>query len=591
MSDDPFDDLGPETLGGDGPGGDGPGLPDDAVLAAQITEAAQLPLHDDGNGRRLALYFGEDLMFVPRVGWFSWTGQVWAADPDDIEVRRRSQQLAGLIWRESAALRLTNWQAHLVAEERRLRADMAAYEVIEGGALSPEAEAAVRGIEAELRGVRDALKKSGDPRLAHRRFALQTGNSGRMQAARGEAEVRLAVPVEALDADGLAVNTRSGVLRFRVTTDDGFRRCEVVCDDHARADRMTKIVAARYDPDAECPAFDAFFARVVPDPEMRAFLLRWFGLSMLGVVEQKLAFLYGMGANGKSVLVDLMARILADYAATARIESLTGTNRRGGGDATPDLVPLIGARMVRAAEPDEGVKWQEGLIKDLTGGEPILVRALNKDFVTCRPVFSLTISGNHKPDIRGTDDGIWRRLLLVPFEVQIPEAEQMPKAELDATLFAEADGVFRRLVEAAADYLERGLRPPDQVTQATQEFREESDPYGSFLHDACVVTSDAADTITSRELMLAFQFWQMSQGLGAFKDRTISIGFRERSRRWVSRQGQRFTYRKSAGVSLYDGIRFTDLFARVWAAAPKDSQGRALSVPADVAREAGEGRG
>ncbi len=86
---------------------------------------------------------------------------------------------------------------------------------------------------------------------------------------------------------------------------------------------------------------------------MRRFLQRWLGLSMSAVIVQNLAFWYGSGANGKSVLADLVARIIGDYAATAKIESLTGRNKRGGGDATPDLVPLIGARYVRASEPDE----------------------------------------------------------------------------------------------------------------------------------------------------------------------------------------------------------------------------------------------
>lgn len=102
---------------------------------------------------------------------------------------------------------------------------------------------------------------------------------------------------------------------------------------------------------------------------------------MTGLIEQKFAFWYGSGANGKSVLIDLMAKMLGEYAATAKIESLTGRNRRSGGDATPDLVPLMGARMVRASEPEEGERLQEGVIKELTGGEPILVRALQKDFV------------------------------------------------------------------------------------------------------------------------------------------------------------------------------------------------------------------
>jgi putative DNA primase/helicase len=240
-------------------------------------------------------------------------------------------------------------------------------------------------------------------------------------------------------------------------------------------------------------------------------------------------------------------------------------------------VPLIGARFVRAAEPDEGMRWQEGLIKDLTGGEEILVRALHSDFVAVRPVFSLTISGNHKPDIRGTDDGIWRRLLLVPFDEQIPKEEQIPKAELDEILFAERDGIFARLVEALLDYLEQGLMEPQRIVDATAEFREESDPYGTFLDDACLMTGDPEDSLTAKEIVNAFHFWLAARGEGAFKDRTVAMAMKERSRRWRSkRNGQGFTARKSNGTMRYDGIRFNDLFRMDWNNAPKDSQGRAI---------------
>jgi putative DNA primase/helicase len=573
------DDFAPEDFDGAAPA---PDLAMDALLAI----AAGYDLNDDGNGRRFALYFGDDLMWVPRVGWFNWTGQVWAADPDELEIKRKSQQVGQLVKREVFALRLTDRQMEQMAREQELvdRLTLVMRETGEDGKRTPESEIEERRIREELSAVGKLKKTLHELRKAHRRFANQTGNSARMKSMREEGGVRLARRLEDLDAAPLRINTLSGVLEFRVTRDgDGHRMVSEELLPHARDQLLTKIMPVTVDHDADCPEFDKFFARIQPDPAMRHFLLRWFALSMTGLTEQKLAFLYGMGANGKSVLVDLMARMMGDYAAVAKIESLTGTNRRGGGDATPDLVPLIGARMVRAAEPDEGMRWQEGLIKDLTGGEPILVRALHADFIQVRPIFSLTISGNHKPDIRGTDDGIWRRLLLVPFDVSIPKAEQIPKAELDALLMAEAPAILtRRLLPALRDFLENGLQEPDSVLNATAEFREESDPFGTFLDESCVITGDAEDTLKTRDLTNAFHFWMMEKGEGAFKDRTISLALKERSRRWVSRKtGKRFTLRKTNGQNVYDGIRYTDLFRARFERAHKDQTGRPIGIPSD----------
>ena len=589
MSDDPFDGIG--ALGAE----DAPSPPEDDPLNALIAQGAAYDLNDNGNARRFALYFGENLIWVPRMGWHVWDGMRWAHDEDQIEVRRLSQQLGDLIKREVWSLRLGDRQMDLIGQEQTLLDERAGWVAAtdDEGRMTPEAKARVDQIDRIMAEIGKLKKSLSDIRAAHRRFAVQAGNGGRMNAMREESSVRLARAVDEIDAHPLEINTRSGVLRFTVEREDGLRFAEARLHPHDRERLHTKLMPVQYDPDpeavAECPAFDAFFERIQPDPVIRHFLMRSFALAMTGLIEQKLWFLYGMGANGKSVLVDLMARIAGDYAATAKIESLTGTNRRGGGDATPDLVPLIGARLVRAAEPDEGMRWQEGLIKDLTGGEPILVRALHSDFVEVRPCFSLFISGNHKPDIRGTDDGIWRRLMLVPFDVQIPKAEQTPKAELDEILFAERDAIFRRLVGYLCEYLERGLNEPEKVLEATREFREESDPYGSYLDEACVVTGDPEDSMEARELVLGFHYWMMCRGEGAFKDRTVALALADRSRRWSSkRTGQKFTARKSNGTKRYDGIKFADVFRRNWDAAPKDGQGRALlgaSVQASDGRE------
>jgi putative DNA primase/helicase len=292
---------------------------------------------------------------------------------------------------------------------------------------------------------------------------------------------------------------------------------------------------------------------------MRAFLQRWFGYSMTGLTkEQVFAFFYGGGRNGKSVLVDLMAKIFGDYAASAKIESITGRSRRGGGDATPDLVPLIGARFVRASEPNKDTPLQEGLIKELTGGEPIMVRSLNENFITVYPFFKLTISGNHKPDIRGDDDGIWRRVMLVPFDVQISNDEV--DLELGAKLWAERDGIFNWLVDGLREYLAYGLQIPDQVSAATAEYREDSDPLATFLVQICGVTGDPSHSMRAKDLQEAFAYWLDETGRGAWKPRTIYNSLTAKQGKWRSPvTGQTFSRRKSSDA-YYDGIGLLEPF-------------------------------
>ncbi|MCB1401260.1 MAG: hypothetical protein KDJ82_16200 [Rhodobacteraceae bacterium] len=553
MSEDPFDQLAPlaplEPALPEGPPADGPS---EAVLK----RAAGLPLNDIGNGKRFVLHFGADCIYVPRVGWFIWDGRVWVQDKDRLAVRRNAQRLSDLIRREMPFL---GFGAGLAEDRRRAVAAKAKSD---------------RSVEEA-----DDLDKLEKLFSRHHSFAISTGNTARIDNATREAEAELAVEFDALDAAPLDINTESGILRFSVVdmTEDGAGRvARVERVDHDRDLRMTKIMPVVLDPDAPHPLFDAFLERIQPDIEVRSFLQRWMGLSMTGQPLQRLVFLHGAGANGKSVLVDLMARIMGNYAATARIESLTGTTRRGGGDATPDLIPLMGARMVRTSEPDEGQRLQEGLIKELTGGEPLQVRALHSDFVEVRPHFKLTMSGNHKPEIRGTDDGIWRRVMMVPFDVQIPEAER--DQGLIDKLWEERSGILNWLIEGLLDVLEGGLRPPAAVTEATSEYRMESDPIGNFLVDCCQITGDPTDNIAAKLLSDAFAYYLLERGMSPWKPTTFARQIAAKAGQWRHpKTGRQFTKGKSS-VSQYLGMRFTDTFRHRFETAPKDHRGHPIGV-------------
>lgn len=285
-------------------------------------------------------------------------------------MRSNAQKLTDLIIREMPYLPMPETERALLAERGEIRARRAELEKISKSDRSPEQVSELGDLVRKSDLLSEIEKRHKSARARHRSFANTTGNSTRIDNASKEAGVALSQVFEDLDAAPLDVNCESDVLRFTVEDmqDDGAGRvARVERVPHDRDMRMSKIMPVRYDPDAPYPLFQQFLERVQPDREMREFLKRWLGYSMTGLPMQRLVFFYGGGANGKSVLVDLIAKIMGNYAATARIESLTGTNRRGGGDATPDLIPLMGARMVRTSEPDEGQRLQEGLIKELTG--------------------------------------------------------------------------------------------------------------------------------------------------------------------------------------------------------------------------------
>lgn len=535
-----------------------------------IELAAREPLNDLGNGNRFRIHFGQDILYVAQVGWHVWDQHRWQKDAEiskgvSPRVRQLAQRMSALIEKEIDWIQPSKRDRQLLEEERALRARRIEIEGIAGYAGDDTMVSELNNIAARLRSIDAALKTHKSMigrRLTH---AKNAGNSGPMTNMAAEAQVELARTVDAMDRGDLDINTLSGVLRFSVAPDpasgmSAMPRVDLV--PHDRAQLLTKIMPVAFDPEAKCPRFDAFLKQIQPNIEMRGFLQRWFGLSMSGLDVQKLAFFHGGGANGKSVLVDTMARIFGDYAATAKIESLTGKKKKSGSDSQPDLIPLIGARFVRTSEPEEGERLQEGLVKALTGGEPMMIRDLFSGMITFQPIFKLTVSGNHLPDIRGGDDGIWRRLMLVQFPVQIAVEKRIPKKQLDEILWAERSGILNWLVDGLKGYLDGGLQEPEDVVAATAGYRKESDPVGTFLTDATDVTGYEGDFMTAKELIEAFNFWIEERGETRWGNRTVSLRMKAKADGgWRHPDSQKTFAAGKSGVTGYRGIRLTHSFA------------------------------
>ncbi|NKF87662.1 DNA primase phage/plasmid [Ralstonia solanacearum] len=298
------------------------------------------------------------------------------------------------------------------------------------------------------------------------------------------------------DADVWALNTPGGVVDLRT----GQLRA------HRREDRMTKVTTAT--PKGDCPTWRQFLAEVTGgDAELQAYLQRMAGYALTGSTqEHALFFLYGTGANGKSVFVNTLATILGDYAVNAAMDTFMETRA----DRHPtDMAGLRGARFVAAIETEQGRRWAESKVKNLTGGDKISARFMRQDFFEFFPQFKLFVAGNHKPAIRNIDEAMKRRLHLIPFTVTVPP-ERRDKT-LQQKLLAERDGILAWAIQGCLDWQRLGrLQPPQQVLDATEEYFEAEDALGRWLDERCVREINAK-TLTA-ELFNDWKQWADSAG-------------------------------------------------------------------------------
>ncbi|MGD9924517.1 MAG: phage/plasmid primase, P4 family, partial [Pseudorhodoplanes sp.] len=270
-----------------------------------------------------------------------------------------------------------------------------------------------------------------------------------------------------------------------------------------------------------------FLEEVQPKADARRFLHQWKGLSLTGdVTEQRLCVFWGKGKNGKSVFEDTHAFVAGDYCETVPIETFLSEGKgRNAGQATPDLAILPGVRMLRTSEPKRNAALDEGLIKLATGGEPIQARHLNRDYFKFYPQFKLTISGNYRPKIEGADEGIWRRMILVPWTYTVPKDKQ--DKTLTAKLRGEASGILNRVLDGLRDWMGgNGLAVPDDADAATREYRSDSDPLGRFL-EACT-EPDPQGRVQSSTLHAVFCAWADANGSSKWSGRGFSLAMSER---------------------------------------------------------------
>jgi putative DNA primase/helicase len=405
-----------------------------------IDAADALHCSDYGNARRLIGKHGHDLHYCHEWNkWLVWDGRRWREDANG-EIVRRAKNTVEAMHAEAA-------HAQTVESKKLLQAH--------------------------------ALKSEGEARI-----------NAMISLARSEPGVPVA-PVE-LDADPFALTVANGTIDLR----SGLLRPA------DRADLSTRIAPFPFDENAECPTWLAFLHRIMRGRQsLIDFLQRAAGYSLTGDVGERVVFiLYGTGANGKSVLVETMQAILGDYALRTPTETLLAKRE---GAIPNDVAKLKGARLVSASESDEGRRLAESLIKELTGGDTVSARFMRGEFFEFKPECKIWLRTNHMPEVRGTDEGIWDRLRLIPFEVRIPPDER--DKQLQQKLLTEAAGILNWMIQGCALWQRYGLGVPLEVSSATQAFRNQMDQLSFFIEDCCVLSATAETT--AADLFRAYTRW------------------------------------------------------------------------------------
>lgn len=310
---------------------------------------------------------------------------------------------------------------------------------------------------------------------------------------------------------------------------------------HDRDTMITHMAGA--DPGSGCPLWLRFLDDITgSDIELQAYLARVCGYCLTGdTSEQVFFFLYGAGANGKSVFVRTLSRVLGSYAATAPLESFMAS--RNSCHPT-DLAGLRGKRLVSVSETESGRAWAESRIKTITGGDTIRARFMHRDFFEFTPTFKLMFAGNHRPQLTGVGEAMRRRLHLIPFTITVPPEAR--NAGLTSDLEKELNGILGWMLQGLADWHQVGLSPPSAVTDASETYFSDEDVVGQWIAECCIVSRQT--TSLARDLFASWTSWAETAGLE--KGSQKSLGEVLRSRGFEPARTTRGRFWKGIGLAF-----------------------------------------
>ncbi len=399
--------------------------------------------NDVGLGKRLAREAAGEIRFCSDRGlWLSWDGKRWCDDPAAGGPSRHAKRIAQSLWDEMAIL-------------------------------GPEVP---KPLYAFARGASSRRAIDAAVALARSEPGIETTSA-------------------AFDGDPYLLTVDNGILDLRT----------MKLRPHDPKAMMTKSAPVAFDPAAECPTWDAFIDTVTcGDRALAGFLQRSFGLSLSGdVSEQRLWVHHGDGANGKSTAFTVLRQVMGDYCSPIPATCLT--TMRNEMDRERSTARLIGRRLCYALECGEGERLSEASVKALTGGDFLTSRELYERAVEARPTWHVHLATNDKPQVKGTNHALWRRILLIPWRHVFEGEELRPRAVVESELLAEAPGILRWLCDGYAAWKRDGLTPPLAVLSETGDYRSENDSVARWLEDS--TEDDPTAETPAADLFESYRAW------------------------------------------------------------------------------------
>lgn len=455
------------------------------------TVQSRRPLTEFGNAERMLDRYGAGLMYVPEFAtWYAWNG---------------------IYWRKAADVEIEHY-----------------------------AKETIRGLVNEM-------DDHPEPAEFFQFCALsQQAKMVRNMVSLAASDPRVLVPASALDANPHLIGVQNGVVDLRTLT--------LMPPDPSY--HITRVCGCAYDPTARAPLWEQTMLDVFNgQSDMVEFFQRLVGYAACGQPSEDILVIpFGNGANGKSTVLGTIRRVFGQYAKAADAGSFVTDGKSGSsaGGAREDLLRLKGSRFVYVSEPDEGGELREGMVKSMTGGDAMPARGLySKETVEIVPSWVVFMPTNHKPIIKGTDNGIWRRLMLLPFERNFdgdPNVIKDPKRE--EKLAGELTGVLAWILRGAALYKRVGLAQPHSVKVARESYRSQMDLLAEWLDECC--ETDGTHNEEMARLWESWEAFSRRRGLTQYVRSSVALG---------KRLDSRFpAYKGTGGVRRRQGIRLKDVF-------------------------------
>jgi putative DNA primase/helicase len=436
-----------------------PPLPDSEVrgIAESVAQyAVSLPFipADLGNMDRLVARHGADIRFCFDINrWLIWTGSKWADDRQALIQDRADETIREM------------YQAAFELDDK-------------------------------------------EKRNTQSKWALQSQNRGRIDSMIVLARAKVPITITELDADPMLLGVKNGYIDLSTG--------ELLPAERGRY--VTKIAPVEYDPDAKAPRWLQFLDEIFNgDLEIIEFVQRSVGYLLTGDTREQCFFLlHGSGRNGKSTFIETLLSLLGPYGMATQPETIMMT-RKDSGSASPELAALPGVRFLSTVETQENRRLNESLVKQLTGSDRINARRLYADFFEFYPEFKLCLASNYLPEIHDTSYAMWRRIRLIPFNVQF--TDENDDKDLKKKLLAELPGILAWAVRGCLAWQRDGLTAPASVLRATVEYQHTQDPIADFLDD-CIELDDVLVS-TKAEVYRAYEGWCKKNGENPLTNRKL----------------------------------------------------------------------